>query len=159
MDADLESVAEAHGVATWYEDWHRERREVSAQSVIGVLALLGVDVSTPAAVARALDDVRATRRDATLPGTMVVRHGSGRPLAEPGTIVLEDGTSRDVTEVPDDLPLGWHRLSAGGQDLTLVVVPARRGRTRQCRRSAGTAGWRNGGWTANTATPAPAAWA
>ena len=39
MDADLVALAEAHGVATWYEDWHRERRDVSAESVIGVLGL------------------------------------------------------------------------------------------------------------------------
>ena len=35
MDDDLVALAEAHGVAVWYEDWHRERREVSAESVIG----------------------------------------------------------------------------------------------------------------------------
>jgi 4-alpha-glucanotransferase len=124
MDAELSALAKAHGVATWYEDWHRERREVAAESVIGVLALLGVDAATPAAVTRALDEVRAARRGAALPGTIVVRHGSGRPLAEPGTVVLEDGTSRDVAEIPDDLPLGWHRLIVGRQDVTLVVVPA-----------------------------------
>ena len=53
MDADLVTLAEAYGVAPSYEDWHRERREVSAESVIGVLALLGVDASTPAGVTRA----------------------------------------------------------------------------------------------------------
>ena len=123
MDADLVTLAEAHGVATWYDDWHGQRREVSAESVIGVLALLGVDASTPAAIARALDEVGTARRLATLPGTLVVRHGSTRPLADPGTIVLEDGTSRAVTEIPDNLPLGWHRLSTERQDVTLIVVP------------------------------------
>jgi 4-alpha-glucanotransferase len=125
MDADLVTLAEAYGVATWYEDWHRQRREVAAESVIGVLALLGVDASTPEAVARALDQVHTARRLATLPGTLVLRRGAGRTLAEPGTIVLEDGTSRNVTEIPPDLPLGWHRLSTGRQDVTLVVVPDR----------------------------------
>src|SRR3954468_24012702 len=125
MDADLAALAEAHGVATWYEDWHRQRKDVSAESVTGVLGLLGVDARTPASVAAGLAAVREARRLQRLPGTVVVRQGSARPLAEPGTIVLEDGTSRKVTAVPDDLPLGWHRLIVGTQGVTLVVVPTR----------------------------------
>jgi 4-alpha-glucanotransferase len=120
MDADLAALAETHGVATWYEDFHRKRKDVAPESVIGVLALMGVDASDPAA---ALAEVRRARRADRLPGTVVVRHGSARPLPHPGTILLEDGTPLEVTEVPDDLPLGWHRLVAGDQDVTLVVVP------------------------------------
>jgi 4-alpha-glucanotransferase len=125
MDADLGKLAEAYGVVTSYEDWHRQRRAVSAESVVGVLALLGVDASTPEAVGHAMEQVRTAHRLSTLPGTLVVRHGTAWPLAEPGTIDLEDGTSRAVTEVPADLPLGWHRLTTGRQDVTLVVVPDR----------------------------------
>jgi 4-alpha-glucanotransferase len=123
MDAELEALAEAHGVATWYEDWHRERKDVSAESVIGVLGLLGVDATTPAAVTRELAAVRTARAEQRLPGTVVLRHGEGRTLAVPGTIVLEDGSSLSAAEIPDDLPLGWHRLISGTQDVTLVVVP------------------------------------
>jgi 4-alpha-glucanotransferase len=140
MDADLVALAEAHGVATWYEDWHRQRRQVSAESVIGVLGLLGVDATTSAAVRSSLAAIRTARERLRLPGTVVVRQGTSRPLAEPasrppaepasrplaepGTIVLEDGSERDITaEVPADLPLGWHRLIVGDQDVTLVVVP------------------------------------
>ena len=118
MDADLKALAEAYGVATWYEDWHRKRREVSAESVIGVLGLLGVDATSPAA---ALRDIRTARG---LPGTVVVRHGSSKPLDRPGTITLEDGsTLGERSEVPGDLPPGWHRLATADQDVTLVVVP------------------------------------
>jgi len=123
MNADLEALAEAHGVATWYEDWHRERKDVSAESVIGVLGLLGVDAGTPAAVTAGLAEVRAAQAQRRLPGTVVVRHGESRPLAVPGTIVLEDGAELEVAEIPGDLPLGWHRLSSGGQQVTLVIVP------------------------------------
>jgi 4-alpha-glucanotransferase len=123
MDADLVALAEAHGVATWYEDWHRQRREVSVESVIGVLGLLGVDATTPAAIRSALDAIRTAREQRRLPGTVVVRQGTSRPLAEGGTIILEDGAELDVAEVPADLPLGWHRLIVGEQDVTLVVVP------------------------------------
>jgi 4-alpha-glucanotransferase len=120
MDADLAALAETYGVATWYEDFHRKRKDVASESVIGVLALMGVDASDPAA---ALAELRRARRADRLPGTVVVRHGSARVLPRPGTIQLEDGTSREVTEVPADLPLGWHRLAAGDQEVTLVVVP------------------------------------
>jgi 4-alpha-glucanotransferase len=122
MDADLQALAEGHGVATWYEDWHRDRKEVSAESVIGVLRLLGVDASTPPAVRRALAELRSSRQG-DLPGTLVVRAGATRALPGPGTITLEDGITREVTGIPDDLPLGWHRLRAGDRDVTLVVVP------------------------------------
>ncbi len=125
MDADLVTLAEAHGVATWYEDWHRERRDVSAESVIGVLSLLGVDASSPEAIDRELAAVRSAKERQLLPGTVVVREGSSRPLREPGTITLEDGTVTEASEIPADLPLGWHRLTVGGQDVTLVVVPDR----------------------------------
>ena len=123
MDADLVALAEAHGVATWYEDWRRQNREVSSASVIGVLSLLGVDASTPVAVKRALAAVRTAREQLKLPGTVVVRQGTSRTLASPGTIVLEDDTEIAAAEVPNDLPLGWHRLLVGEQDVTLVVVP------------------------------------
>ena len=123
MDADLEALAEAHGVATWYEDWHRERKDVSAASVIGVLGLLGVDATTPTAVTAELAAVRTAQAQRRLPGTVVVRHGESLALAAPGTIVLEDGTELDAAEIPGDLPLGWHRLTSGGQEVTLVVVP------------------------------------
>ncbi|MBU2670856.1 4-alpha-glucanotransferase [Actinoplanes bogorensis] len=123
MDADLAELATAHGVATWYEDWHRERKDVADVSVIGVLGLLGVDASSPSAIREELSRVREKEALGLMPGTVVVREKSTRELPGPATIRLEDGTSRDVTEIPGDLPLGWHRLHVGEQDLTLVVVP------------------------------------
>ncbi|MFC7527800.1 4-alpha-glucanotransferase [Actinoplanes sp. GCM10030250] len=127
MDRELAELAEAHGVATWYENWRRKRTEISAESVIGVLGVLGVDASTPQAVSTALAAVRDRDRDQRLPGTVVVVAGSTRPLPARGEITLEDGGTRLVDEVPADLPLGWHRLRIQdtGQDVTLVVVPAR----------------------------------
>ena len=124
VDAELVALAEAHGVATWYEDWHRERRAVSAESVIGVLGLLGVEAGTPADVRRELAAARAARSGDRLPGTVVLRAGRSRPLAAPGSVLLEDGTEIPVTDsVPADLPLGWHRLTSGDQQATLVIVP------------------------------------
>ncbi len=121
MDADLAALAEAHRVATWFENSRRKRQDVPASSVVAVLGLLGVDATTPEAVRRELTAVRRTDR---LPDTVVVRIGTTTPLPGPATITLEDGTSRNATgEIPDDLPLGWHTLTADDRTITLIVVP------------------------------------
>lgn len=121
MDADLAALAEAHRVATWFENSRRKRQDVPASSVVAVLGLLGVDATTPEAVRRELAAVRRTDR---LPDTVVIRVGTTKPLPGPATITLEDGTSRNVTgEIPDDLPLGWHTLTADDRTITLIVVP------------------------------------
>lgn len=123
MDADLVALAEACGVATWYEDWHRERKDVAPESVVAVLGLLGVDATSPAAIRRALAERREHEQRGHLPGTVVVRQGTGRPLPAPGTLVLEDGDRREVDAVPDDLPLGYHTLRVADRESTVVVVP------------------------------------
>ncbi|GGQ39765.1 4-alpha-glucanotransferase [Couchioplanes azureus] len=125
MDAELSALAEAHGVATWYEDWQRKRRDVAAESVVGVLGLLGVDATSQAAIQRELTAIRTAKEQHRLPGTVVVRQGEAGPPVGAGTIHLEDGTAREVTGIPADLPLGWHRLNVDDQEVTLVVVPAR----------------------------------
>ncbi|GAA4592794.1 4-alpha-glucanotransferase [Actinoplanes octamycinicus] len=112
MDARLEALAEAHGVATWYENYQRRRTEVAPESVIGVLGLLGVDATDPAAAPPAPRTVQ--------PGTIVLREGQSRDLPAPAELTLEDGTTRTVDRLAD-LPLGWHRL---GDATTVVVVPA-----------------------------------
>jgi len=47
MDADLQALADAHGVATSYRDGQRRRVDVDAAVVREVLGLLGVDASRP----------------------------------------------------------------------------------------------------------------
>ncbi|MFC4067605.1 4-alpha-glucanotransferase [Actinoplanes subglobosus] len=123
MDADLVALAEAHGVATRYENWQRQDTEVAAEAVIGVLGMLGVDAGTPAAVRASLAEARRRADDDRLPGTIVLRAGTARALPGPAEVTLEDGTVRRLDRLPDDLPLGWHRLRRGDQEVTLVVVP------------------------------------
>ncbi|WP_373871191.1 4-alpha-glucanotransferase [Actinoplanes xinjiangensis] len=91
--------------------------------MIGVLGMLGVDASTPAAVRASLAEARRRDSGDRLPGTIVVRAGSGRALPGPAEVTLEDGTVRRLDRLPPDLPLGWHRLRRGDQEVTLVVVP------------------------------------
>jgi 4-alpha-glucanotransferase len=119
MDARLEALATAHGVATWYENYQRRRTEVAPESVIGVLGLLGVDATTPEAISAALATARRRDQGDRLPGTIVLREGQTRELTAPAELTLEDGTTRTVHRLGPDLPLGWHRLDGS----TLVVVP------------------------------------
>src|SRR5882757_1585179 len=126
MDRQLAALAAEHGVATWYEDSRRERVAVSAETVVSVLGLLDVDATTPDRIAEALASARASAKARLLPPTIVLRSGGGRPLPGPGVVTTEDGERIDVGHaLPGDLPLGWHRLVCGEQDITLVVVPRR----------------------------------
>jgi 4-alpha-glucanotransferase len=54
FDADLARLAVLHGVAVSYDDQLRRPVRVSSDAVVGVLGALGVDATTPAAVADAL---------------------------------------------------------------------------------------------------------
>ncbi|WP_309116910.1 4-alpha-glucanotransferase [Saccharothrix sp.] len=108
MDDQLAALADAHGVATWYEDADQKRADVDPDVVVAVLAELGVDASTPEAVRRAL----AAPRPA--PKTIVLREGD--VLTEPGVLALEDGSTLDLPATP---PLGYHHLG----DRTVIVAP------------------------------------
>ncbi|MEV4534162.1 4-alpha-glucanotransferase [Asanoa sp. NPDC049518] len=119
MERDLRRLAAAHGVVTAYDAADGRRTQVDRDIVVRVLGLLDVDATSPSAISAALAAATTDRR---LPPTIVLREGDRRDLA--GTLTLEDGTTREVTELAD-LPLGWHRLAAGDQELTVVVAPRR----------------------------------
>lgn len=126
VDQDLAALADAFGVATHYESADQRDVVVEEDVVVAVLAQFDVDASSPGAVRRALAEVTAARAARELPPTLVLREGTAHPLPGPATIHLEDGTRRAAEgTVPGDLPLGWHRVSTGDQDVTLAVVPAR----------------------------------
>ncbi|RLL66803.1 4-alpha-glucanotransferase [Streptomyces sp. Z26] len=147
----LARLASAHGVCTSYEPVAGQRVDVPGDSVVAVLAALGVDASTPDAVRRSLArHERESRR--LLPPTVVLRAGSARstlPALPDGTTLRVDpedpdaghpagpvaatggtGTrSRDWTP-GTPLPLGAHTLHARAPDgrtarATLLVVPDR----------------------------------
>ena len=125
MERRLRALAAAHGVVTAYDAADGGRARVGAATVVRVLGALGVDATTPAATAEALDAVRAATKGDRLPATVVVRVGDRRALPAPGRVTLEDGGTRDVDGELAGLPLGWHRLSCRDQEVTLVVVPRR----------------------------------
>lgn len=126
VPSSLHELASAHGVATWYLGGDRERVDVDPDVVVRVLAEIGVDASSAAAVEDALAQVRADREARTLPLTLVVHEGTSSDLAVEGVVELEDGGTVDVSgALPTDLPLGYHRLRTDRESAHLLVVPAR----------------------------------
>lgn len=130
----LARLAAAHGVATSYEPAPGTVVEVSEDTVVAVLAALGVDATTPRAVreALALHEQEARR---LLPPTVVLRTPSGGgslPDLPDGTALRVDtdtGRSLDWGR-GTVLPLGVHTLRARAPDgraahATLLVVPDR----------------------------------
>ena len=121
IDPTLRRLAAAHGVATRYETWQGRVVDVAPESVIAVLDRLGVDASTPAARRAALAE--AANRPAA--GTVVLAEGETAPVPS-GELVLEDGSGRRIeTELPADLPPGYHALDHDGGRTAVIVTPAR----------------------------------
>jgi len=137
----LRELAAAHQVATDFWDWQGNHVETSRDTLVGVLAALGVSAETEEDARASLAEVRDRPWRRTLPPVVVVR--SGRPYDLPvhvphgaGVRVwadLEGGGTLDLTQqdrwvdprevhgvltgeatfaVPTDLPLGWHVLRA-----------------------------------------------
>jgi 4-alpha-glucanotransferase len=139
---ELQQLAEMCGVATDYWDWRGNHIVVSAETIVAVLAALGVDAATREAVESALAATGRHRWTRMLPPCIVTRPGwrlpfwvhvsHGRPVEV--WIELESGGSRhDIAQVenweppqqiggqlvgeatfvvPDDLPLGYHTVHA-----------------------------------------------
>ncbi|MFI0778251.1 4-alpha-glucanotransferase [Streptomyces sp. NPDC021212] len=142
-------LAELHGVATSYEPAPGRTVQVPDDTVVAVLAALGVDASTPRSVNDALDRHEARQRDRLLPPCVVLRPGGAPRQALPdGTelrVRTEDGAPRGwgpaAAERPllpagtpwrpgADLPLGTHTLTAHAPDgrtatAALIVAPDR----------------------------------
>lgn len=113
-------------MATSYEGSDRTPVTVDDEIVAAVLGQLGVDATSDDAIAREL--ASAERTSSRFPGTIAATQGAGRDLGDgvAGTLHLEDGGTLDVQgALPADLPLGWHRLTTGDRDITVVVGPAR----------------------------------
>lgn len=152
----LAELAGAYGIATEFWDWKGRLTEVSDATVVAILAAMDVDAATPEAAERALSAWRDRPWAQVLPRCVVIEQGTPRrvlihvPDGTPLTVTvrLEDGGSREVplvehlvapreidgrligeaaAEVPGDLPLGYHRLSArtidGVAESSLIVTP------------------------------------
>src|SRR3954453_6486600 len=155
LTGELAQLAHSYGVTTRYSDWRGSEVEASTETVTAVLAAMGVDASDPAAALRRREEEPWRRM---LPATVVTVQGADDrfwvhvPHGEPVQVWadLETGGRRDdlhqlevwtdprevdgrlvaeaTFELPGDLPLGYHRLTArsGGAEssATLIVTPA-----------------------------------
>jgi 4-alpha-glucanotransferase len=142
LSPELRDLAELCGVATDYWDWRGQHVPVGAETVVPVLAALGIDAATPEAAAAALRDRHRERWSRLLPPCLVTRQGQapgfdvhvphGAPVEV--WVELEGGGSwpdvrqldnweppREIAgrlvgeatfEVPAGLPLGYHTLRA-----------------------------------------------
>nr|WP_300339454.1 4-alpha-glucanotransferase [Actinomyces sp.] len=137
----LRQLAEAHGVTTRHWDYHGNPTSPSRQTLVAVLAALGVPAATDEEVEASLGEVEIAPWRQVLPATVVARAGAqtpvvvhlpdGAPLRVEAR--LEDGGVRELSQVDDwtparevdgvmtgqatvllpaDLPLGWHELVA-----------------------------------------------
>ncbi|MGH3647488.1 MAG: 4-alpha-glucanotransferase [Micromonosporaceae bacterium] len=117
-DQQLRRLAETHGVAVRYLDWRDEPVTVSPDTLRAVLGALGVDASTPSAVAERLREAEQLAAVPRLPALSVVRQGAALPVPPDTRVVLEtpDGSQPIGPDgrLPYGLPVGWYRLRSGG---------------------------------------------
>lgn len=139
----LAELAAEVGIATEYDDWRGGRRQVSADTVIAVLAALDIDASTPEAAQQALARRRHALLGACLPPCVVLCNDRPEPIpvrlpagsAATAWIETEDGDRIDLVlgevatidefdgrevelrpTTPPDLPDGYHRLRVRTDD-------------------------------------------
>lgn len=144
---ELVDLAGRHGVSTEYWDWQGRHVPLTVESVVQVLAALGVDASSEEAVTTALREAEEAPWRRMLPPVVVLRDGwAGRvdvhvPHGRSVTVQLrtEEGRwlavrqvehnvpPREVGgvlvgearfELPATLPLGYHTLLARSGDVT-----------------------------------------
>lgn len=138
---DLARLADALGVAAQYWDQGGALVEVGAATVEAVLRALRVDVDSPAAIERALDEVRLRDWRRMLPPVYVMRREQDQRLwvhvphgsAAEALVITEAGERVPLSQMdywvepvevdgrligeasfrlPGDLPLGWHTIVA-----------------------------------------------
>lgn len=135
----LTALAEAFGIATEFWDWKGRLIQVDDETVIGILAGLGVSAATPEDAEAALEEHRLRPWRRSLPPFVVTQQGRGITIEAHGesgapaglTVRLEEGgvvscpqvenwepdrrvDGRFVGEasfwIPDTLPAGYHNL-------------------------------------------------
>ena len=137
----LAALAEAYGVATGYWSFFGDRVDVPATTLRLILHAMGVEAEDEAAATAALTAADEAPWRRLLPPSVVVRKGAGELFVHVAdgcdvevALRLEDGSRRGIpipdqqpesrlidgsavwrvrVPLPDDLPLGWHTLTAG----------------------------------------------
>jgi 4-alpha-glucanotransferase len=74
-------------------------------------------------LAKLIEALGPPPRSAPLPATAVVEQGHPYPLPDQAAIRLETGERIQASQIPPNLPLGYHFISVAGQDSHLIVCP------------------------------------
>ncbi|MEW1984129.1 4-alpha-glucanotransferase [Pseudarthrobacter oxydans] len=144
----LQKLADAHGVGTSFQGWDGLPHTVAEETLVKVLAALGVRADTNQAIEAALAEAELAPWRRMLPPAVVIQQGEPAlvpvhvrdGVAVKLGIALEGGagsvdavqedvreqprdvdgvaTRRMTFELPQDLPLGWHTLNAQAGDVT-----------------------------------------
>jgi len=144
----LQQLADAHGVGTSFQGWDGLPHSVAEETLIKVLASLGVQAHTNQLIEAALAEAELAPWRRMLPPAVVIQQGEPAQvpvhLRDGSTaevsITLEGGAgSRDAVQqdlwvqprdvdgvatgratfaLPQDLPLGWHTLHAESEGVT-----------------------------------------
>ncbi|WBB59309.1 4-alpha-glucanotransferase [Streptomyces sp. WMMC500] len=128
----LARLAALHGVAVSHEHTPGRALPVPEDTLVAVLAALGVDASGPTAVAEALAAYEKAERDRLLPAAVVPPAGTRLdldPLPD-GTETALTGEDGDALDPRAPLPLGVHTLTATAPDgrtgrATVIAAPTR----------------------------------
>ena len=127
-DEQLRELAQAHQVAVEFLDWRKRTVRPSPETLRAVLAALGVDAGSPAAVRDALREAERRAERPGLPPVTVVRQGAPARLPRGAEVETAEGAWAVGAEgrLPENLPLGWHRVrTPRGESGTLAYVPDR----------------------------------
>jgi 4-alpha-glucanotransferase len=137
----LHWLADAHGVGTTYQGWDGLPHEVAPDTLIRVLAALGVQADTDELIEKALADAELAPWRRVLPPAVVMQEGEPAQVpvhvragaAVRVTVVTEDGrkldavqqehlteprdvdgitVARSTFQLPGSTGLGWHTLRA-----------------------------------------------
>lgn len=137
----LHWLADAHGVGTTYQGWDGLPHEVAPDTLIRVLAALGVQADTDELIEKALTDAELAPWRRVLPPAVVMQEGEPAEVpvhvragsAVRVTVVTEDGRkldavqqehlteprdvdgitlARSMFQLPGSTGLGWHTLRA-----------------------------------------------
>lgn len=139
VPANLAALAEAYGVATRYTGADDRRVAVPPATVRACLEAMGVEAGDEASAGASLAAHRSREARRLVPASHVARRGQPGSLTVPAGslteagLTLEDGRRLHVPigagglRLPDDLPLGYHRLHGRSGDRdhsgTLVMAP------------------------------------
>ena len=122
-DDAVRALASAAGLVVDWRDYRGQPHTVSPETLRAVLAAMGLDAGSDAAIR---DSERRLADTVTAPDFVSGTVGEAFRIDEagPARLVLEDGSLHDVDphHVVIDLP-GYHHLLVGARSLTLAVAP------------------------------------